>query len=392
MKIEKNDKVIVLYPSGRIDSNSAQPFLEEIKASIGDRGERAVEINMEKVEYISSAGLRLFLQLKKSGVNFKITEVSLNLYETFSLTGFTEILDVNRALRRISVDGCRIVGKGFYGTVYRIDSDTIVKVYNTPDSIPMIKNEQLRAKQAFVRGIPTAISFDLVKVGENYGSVFELLDAKTFNDIIIEEPEKIEETVTTYVDFLKKVHATEMEHGSLPYSTEIFEGYLDTVRKYLTEEQYSSLKGYLSAFPTDDHFVHGDFQMKNVMMTNGEPMLIDMDTISTGHPIFDLSGLYMTYCIFKEDEPDNTMNFLGISGETAEYIWKRVLNLYFDDRSDDEIMDIQNKIHLAALIRFLYLIEISDLKNNEYAEPRIRHSKEHIEELLEKVDGLYFER
>lgn len=391
MNIDKNDKVIVIYPSGRIDSNNAQSFLEELKTSIKNRGDRAVEINMENVDYISSAGLRVFLQLKKDGINFKITEVSLNLYETFSLTGFTEILDVNKALRRISVDGCKVLGKGFYGTVYRIDSDTIVKVYNTPDSIPMIKNEQLRAKQAFIKGIPTSISFDLVKVGENYGSVFELLDARTFNDIIIEEPERKDEIIKIYVDFLKKVHATEMDHGSLPYAAEIFEKYLDTVKKYLTDEQYSTLKGYFSKFPADDHFVHGDFQMKNVMMTNGEPMLIDMDTLSAGHPIFDLAGLYVTYCSFREDDPNNSMDFLGISNETAEYIWNKVIRLYFDDRSDDDILDIQNKICLVAVIRFLYLIEISELKNNEFAEIRIRRSKEHIRELLEKVDGLYFE-
>ena len=193
------------------------------------------------------------------------------------------------------------------------------------------------------------------------------------------------------VDFLKKVHATEMDHGSLPYAAEIFEKYLDTVKKYLTDEQYSTLKGYFSKFPADDHFVHGDFQMKNVMMTNGEPMLIDMDTLSAGHPIFDLAGLYVTYCSFREDDPNNSMDFLGISNETAEYIWNKVIRLYFDDRSDDDILDIQNKICLVAVIRFLYLIEISELKNNEFAEIRIRRSKEHIRELLEKVDGLYFE-
>ncbi len=39
----------------------------------------------------------------------------------------------------------------------------------------MIKNEQRLAKRAFVKGVPTAISYDIVKVGDKYGSVFELL-------------------------------------------------------------------------------------------------------------------------------------------------------------------------------------------------------------------------
>ena len=391
MRTENKDEIIVVYPQGRIDSDNAQSFHEELKMSIGDCADKSVEINMENVDYISSAGLRVFLQLKKEGISFRITEVSINLYEIFSVTGFTEIFEVSKALRRISVDGCKILGKGFYGTVYRIDSDTIVKVYNSPDSIPMIKNEQLKARQAFLKGIPTAISFDLVKVDENYGAVFELLNARTFNDIIIEEPERTDEIIEIYVDFLKKVHATEMDHGSLPYSAGIYEAYLDTIREYLTDEQYSVLKEYFSEFPEDDHFVHGDFQLKNVMMTNGEPMLIDMDTLSAGHSIFDLAGLYVTYCSFREDEPDNSMIFFGISNETAEHIWDRVIKLYYGDRSDEELIAIQNRICLMAAIRFLYLIKISELKNNEFAEIRIRHNKEHIRDLLNRVDGLYFE-
>ena len=52
----------------------------------------------------------------------------------------------------------------------------------------MIENEKKLAKLAFVAGIPTAISFDIVKIGNTFGSVFELLKAKTFNDLIKEKP------------------------------------------------------------------------------------------------------------------------------------------------------------------------------------------------------------
>ena len=42
-------------------------------------------------------------------------------------------------LREVSVDGCPVIGRGYYGTVYRLDADTIVKVYASPDSIPLIE-------------------------------------------------------------------------------------------------------------------------------------------------------------------------------------------------------------------------------------------------------------
>ncbi len=359
------------------------------KAAEGLDG-RVLDINMEGVEYVSSAGLRAFMKLKKDGVDFKLTELRPEVYDIFEVTGFTGLFEIKKALRTMSVEGCDVIGRGFYGTVYRIDEDTIVKVYESPDSIPMIENEQKRAKQAFLKGIPTAISYDVVKIGNSYGSVFEMLKARTFNDIIIDEPEKADETIKMYVDFVKLVHGTLMDPGSLPYASQQFIGYLDEIKKYLGNNTYEKIRGYLDKFPEDDHLVHGDIQMKNVMMVDGEPMLIDMDTLSAGHPIFDLAGLYVTYRSFEEDEEDNSMKFLGISNEMCERIWNGIMEGYFDGVSDEERTVIENRIKLAAAVRFLYLIEIAGLKNNELGKIRIEHTLRHIDELLESVDGLYF--
>ena len=89
-------------------------------------------------------------------------------------TGMTGLLDVRRKMREISVEGCEIIGSGAVGTVYRLDEDTVVKVYRDKEkSLPLIEEERKAAQQAFLMGIPTAIPFDTVKVGEQYGAVFE---------------------------------------------------------------------------------------------------------------------------------------------------------------------------------------------------------------------------
>ena len=181
-----------------------------------------------------------------------------------------------------------------------------------------------------------------------------------------------------------------MDPGSLPYAAVNFAGYLDTIKHRLRDDQYDTVRKYLEQFPRDDHVVHGDFHMKNIMMADGEPMLIDMDTLSAGHPIFDLAGIYVTYESFKEDEPDNSDKFLGISGEMCDRIWAGIKTIYFDGVTDAEREAICDRIKLAAAIRFLYIIEISDYKNSELGKVRIGHTLEHIDELLNRVDGLYF--
>ena len=107
------------------------------------------------LEYISSAGLRVLMKVRQSvGYAVEIRGVSPNVYEILEMTGFTELMRVKKRLREVSVEGCEVIGRGFYGTVYRLDPDTIVKVYASPDSISLIENERKMARMAFVKGIP----------------------------------------------------------------------------------------------------------------------------------------------------------------------------------------------------------------------------------------------
>ena len=303
------------------------------------------------------------------------------------MTGFTEIRKVEKRYREISVEGCEVIGTGFYGTVYRVDPETIVKVYQTPDSLPIIQNEQKLAKRAFVNGVPTAISYDIVKVGDMYGSVFELLNADTFNDLLIREPERFDEILRIYADFLKTVHSAEMDDDTLPMARDIFIGYFDVISDYLPEEQCIRLKELILALPYDHHVVHGDFQMKNVMLVGDEPMLIDMDTLCTGQPLFDLQALYVTYILFSEDDPENLEKFLGIRNDWGEPIWKSIMENYFG-RDMSELAEVNDKIVLTAAVRFLYLIASTELKEGELGENRIKTAQRHITELIDKVNDL----
>ena len=372
----------IIKLTGRIDTSNAPEWEQRIMQQLSAEKENAFDAS--ELEYISSAGLRILMKArKKASSGMCIFDVSPDVYEIFDMTGFTELFKVEKRLRELSVEGCEIIGKGFYGTVYRIDPETIVKVYDSPDSIPMIQNEQRLAKRAFVKGVPTAISYDIVKVGKSYGTVFELLKASSFNDHLINEPENFDALMKKYVDFLKVVHSVEMDAGTIPMARDTFIGYLDVITDYITPEQHDRLKEMLSAVPDDLHMIHGDFQMKNVLLVDDEPMLIDMDTLATGQPIFDLQALYVTYISLG----DNLDVFLGIPDGMGETIWDRILENYFDTADKAELSVINDKISLLASIRALFLLAVTDLKNGETGEMRIRLSQKCVNEALDKVDS-----
>ncbi|MBO7377156.1 MAG: anti-sigma factor antagonist, partial [Clostridia bacterium] len=178
-------KQLTVFLTGQIDSNNAPETEAELAKLREQYSPGSIVIDCEKLKYISSAGLRIILRTKKSVPDTKVTGVSPEVYEIFDMTGFTEMMTIEKAYRVISVEGCEVIGRGANGVVYRTDPETIVKVYLNPDALPEIKRERELARTAFVRGIPTAIPYDVVRIeGGGFGSVFELLNAKSFAKLL----------------------------------------------------------------------------------------------------------------------------------------------------------------------------------------------------------------
>ena len=388
MRTEKNDKCVIAFPEGRIDSSNAPDLQKKLEAIRAENAGCELVLDASGLEYISSAGLRVLLQLTRSQDKpLAVVNVAPAVYEIMEMTGFTELLRVKKAYRKLSVDGCEVIGKGSYGTIYRIDDETIVKVYRGKDSLPMIENEIRMARKAFLSGIPTAIAYDIVQVGEDYGSVFEMLRATTYMEWIRNSPEDRELIVDSYARFLRQVNHTVLDDGTLPSAKQRFLDGLEGVNGILPLDQYERLKQLIGAVPESMNAVHGDCHLKNIMRVDGEPMLIDMDTLSVGNAVFELACIFFGMIPFEEDEPGNTMRFYGISHEMAVYIWDRATRVYFSDLDEDALSDIRNRAMLLGWLYFLYRIQ-TNFKEEPLSKIRTVHACEHIKELLGTVREL----
>ena len=242
------NKKLTVYLENRIDTNNAAETEKEIFDAIEKSGCEELCFDAEKLEYISSAGLRVLLKVQKTvNSQIPIINVSRDIYEIFDTTGFTELLDVRKAFRKISTDGCEMIGSGGYGKVYRLDPETIVKVYAPGMSLEFVERERMVSKKAFIMGIPTAISYDVVKCGDSYGVVYELLDAKTVAQIISADPSKIPEICGRSAGLLKQLHTIVPEKDSgLPDRKDKLLEWVDSISKYITEaEREIILKGCL---------------------------------------------------------------------------------------------------------------------------------------------------
>ena len=374
---------VVLFPEGHIDSGNAGELDRALQSAMRDHPGAPIILDLERLDYISSAGLRVLLAAsRRLEAPLTLRNTSPEVYDIMEMTGFTSILNVERRLREMDVSGCEVIGRGAIGTVYRVDPDTIVKVYEVPDALEMIRNEQRRAKQAFLKGVPTAISYDAVRVGDRYGSVFEMIDAKTLNDLLIARPESAGAIIRQYARVIRQVHDIEAEPGELPDCRDIFLEYLDAIGAALPPKLAGRLEELFRAMPADLHLIHGDFHMKNVMLSGGEPLLIDMDTLSTGNPVFDFAGIFVAYQAFNEDEPTNSEVFLGISREMCDRIWTETLEYCIGSTETPEGRARVDRIRIVGYVRFLYLLTVLKLGDKALLEIRVRHATQRLNELV----------
>ena len=79
---------------GRLDTKSAPECEAEIKKGLDDV--ETLIIDMAKLDYVSSAGLRVILFAKKQMKNKEmiIENVNEGIMEVFEMTGFADILDI----------------------------------------------------------------------------------------------------------------------------------------------------------------------------------------------------------------------------------------------------------------------------------------------------------
>ena len=93
MEITKTitDNKAVIRPEGWLDTKTT-PELEEVLNSLPDTVTE-LTLDLEALEYISSAGLRQIVEMhKKMNGNLTLVNVSTELLELFKMTGFDKKL------------------------------------------------------------------------------------------------------------------------------------------------------------------------------------------------------------------------------------------------------------------------------------------------------------
>ncbi len=369
---ESNGKLIIDL-AGKIDTNNATAAENEIFEIIGSHEGLEVVFDAGNLEYISSAGLRVLLKVQKTMKNnITVLNVSRDVYEIFEVTGFTEILDVKKALRMVSVQGCDAIGRGGHGKVYRIDDETIIKVYHDNSPLELIEKEREYAKNAFVNGIPSAIAYDIVETEEGYGLVFEMAGATTVSKYIMDHPDKLAEYAVKFGNLLKALNTTEADPKLYGDIRQIYLKRAKNAEKYFTEEENAQIIKMINSIPDGNSMIHGDYHTNNVMVqSDGELILIDMADISRGNSLFDIGGTFLTMYMSGMNNPEITLRTIGIDYEMSKQVWNIMLSTYYGTTDREKLELIGKRCGAFALLRMATTLGMNSKEAEKRAETMV---------------------
>ena len=106
VSIQHDERVVIANVRGSIDALTAPDLTQALEAQI-DAGHVRVVVDLEGVEYISSAGLRTILRAlkraRRSGGDLRLTGLQPSVRHVLELSGFTSILQLyDTALKAIA--------------------------------------------------------------------------------------------------------------------------------------------------------------------------------------------------------------------------------------------------------------------------------------------------
>lgn len=378
--------VLTVSLDGRMDTEAAVKFEAELAEICKNNPHESMVFDAEKLLYVASSGLRTILKMAKTEKNFSVENVSPAVYSVFEMTGFSRIIKIRKALRKIDLEKCEKIGFGGNGAVYRVSEDEIVKVNYNPATYAALDLELAKAKEAFLLGIPTAISFDLVDCGEGKrGVVYETIKSRTLGESIQSNPELMEELTERYVEQLNTLHAVHTDNPVFGNAKDNYRTQVENASKYLTDEEGKMLEQILAALPEGDRLVHCDAHPKNIMIQNGDMLWIDMEGMATGHPIYDLISIAAVLNGMRTDEM--SLGICGMDNQTVLKFKDCFIRKYFKTEDPEAVQRYSSMIDALRLIRAVFAIGFTSKNTEEFRPAIIAMARQVFFPNIQKIAG-----
>ena len=196
--------------------------------------------------------------------------------------------------------------------------------------------------------------YELVCTAYGYAMVLEFVDGAPLSDLIVQGEVSPETAGAMMARCLSDLHALHGDPTRMRDVRKPFLSMVDNVALWLSEATVAVCKKSIRMIPASTTLVHGDVHMGNVFMRScGSPVLIDADTISMGHPVFDLACTYSTLVCEAIVDSVRAESFHGVSTEITRAVWQSLVSCYFANARETRTAMMDRQIDMLAWLVLL---------------------------------------
>jgi len=294
------------------------------------------------------------------------------------------------------VKTAKIIDSSPEGALYEIDDETVVQVYDYQATIQEIEQEKANAKNAVRIGIPTLFSFDVVKIGDNYGIIYENVQSKPLGELIMAHPENFDKYVTDFSDLCHSIHRIHVGYDAFRPAKGVYSGFGQQMvaKGIFTQEENNSVLRMLDAIPEQDTFILSALRTSSVRYFDDELTIYGLRSACYGHPIYDLGGTSLgiwTPGILGDDDGCKWSN--GMDCATSLRFWDAFIVKYFDCPSEEDAAAMAKRVNFAGFLTH-YIVPIFFHMGGEDTVKRAQDSCRadffpHIDEWIADMSGCW---
>jgi len=240
----------------------------------------------------------------------------------------------------ITLDEWTLAGGGWQGESYfhKTNPQLLLKLF-APDSENSARLEYNATKAIQNTGVPCTKIYDLVKVGDRYGIIYQRVqNKKSFCRAIADDPSCLEEMAERFAKMAKELHATRNDGVSFTNSLDFYADVLSKTPKIepSLRKEFEQLIAQMRE-NNPGTLVHGDFHFGNVITDGKKDYFIDLGSFAYGHPDIDHSMLYFVCMMLPEED---LLREYHIHKPEAQRFWKQYKRFYFGDNapSDSDLL------------------------------------------------------
>lgn len=285
--------------------------------------------------------------------------------------------------REIILDKLTKIGGGVSGSIYRLDNDRILKVYDKGFDEAMMEKFMGLSNNLLNNGITTAKTYEIVKVEDAYGLIQEFIDGKPLSHVIAGKGETRNDAAKKMGELLKKIHSLNADESFYMSLEEMTEGIFRRFEHFLTSNEKERLFEVIRRVPGEGHVLHGDFHEANIMVRDSGYCLIDLDSMCIGSPVFEFMQLF---CIYEAEIPEEMQAMVDLRPDQIKEFLNILLRTYFDTENEQFISRLYGIFsRLGSYNRFLAFLLQSKEENRDTVRVRVENEMDAVIETSMKT-------